>query len=1138
MDLGLQATQSIISSPDPVRTMNEILLNFPKHAPSLSSSRVTNELRETTAWFTSTAASQVPMNSLFINGARVDLDKPTFNIFTLLGLLHKEYNSMDFLNERNLPSDSKKSLINIARSLNEKKSRGSLPDIVRVDVSKGGKYVINFLNNLEKDSMYKRLPRSVKTLLQPSWSLHAIQKNLYTLIGIVDPASPAGASLLYQLNSIFQQQYPIRIGIALACDSTLGNTENIASEDVCRLFAEAKASSGTQAAVNFLFSVANSIQEKAEELFSPTGVSMSAADLTASVKDASITRDELLKLYGDSIAQSKKSWTMSKSYADHGRLVLSEKQHSDFLTNSSLYCKLRGLSPNTFALNGIVRNSYDISSELMQLLGREQYILSMMVRAGQITDSTKSIFTSLLEDSTSFSRYHPIIDDTSPRYIDPKSAYFAELSKKVHYLTNRQDCQQGDQIEGTSLFNTTFLYFPVTKHGITNALSALKWLNSTILWDDRTNVCSVDQSLSFTHGLALIPTTPLSSNSEISQWFSLITHLLHRSCSSRFCGITQLNLLADLFDLFLAEKTVIESINQLKSTYSLNPVFNSLRDSDLLTNLFPPAIETERLGYKSFYQEARTDDDTTVVYNGRVFQIPSGEKTYLDLDFDLIHEIEQSRLDKRLHSIFTSPEMSSQNLNGIDFSTFASFCGTYASSSGGRVNVEEVLGTLESMSQSNILKIHPLFSADEDGDEASSDISLVYVINPLSQSGQRASTLIQYVQKELKLPQTVVFAPETRISEFPLQNFYRFVAGESSVTFKNLPKQHTLTIRMDPPEAWNVQSHRAIQDIDNLKCSYHKCGDIPGHPSESTSVSYIVKNLLIAGQCFEGMDYNPTPPNGLQLVLHSSPAGSMSNLKTTYYSDTLVMQNLGYFQLKANPGLWQLSLAEGRARTLYQIDHINENILKDQNGSVSAVSIPIRSFADKIMRLAVSKRVGMEHLSLLDAEGAAGENVPTMWNSISGMFGLNGKTQTKDTDNRIHVFSLATGQVYERLLRIMMLSVVKRTSSPVKFWLFEYYLSPTFKATVAAMQQEYGFEVGYVMYKWPEWLTQQTVKQRIIWGYKILFLDVLFPLEVKKVIYVDADQVVRADLKELWDMDLEGKPYAYTPFCSTREETL
>jgi UDP-glucose:glycoprotein glucosyltransferase len=37
---------------------------------------------------------------------------------------------------------------------------------------------------------------------------------------------------------------------------------------------------------------------------------------------------------------------------------------------------------------------------------------------------------------------------------------------------------------------------------------------------------------------------------------------------------------------------------------------------------------------------------------------------------------------------------------------------------------------------------------------------------------------------------------------------------------------------------------------------------------------------------------------------------------------------------------------------------------------------------------------------------------------------------------------------------------------------------------------------------------------------------------------VDADQVVRADLAELWNLDLQGHAYAYTPFCTSREETL
>jgi UDP-glucose:glycoprotein glucosyltransferase len=72
--------------------------------------------------------------------------------------------------------------------------------------------------------------------------------------------------------------------------------------------------------------------------------------------------------------------------------------------------------------------------------------------------------------------------------------------------------------------------------------------------------------------------------------------------------------------------------------------------------------------------------------------------------------------------------------------------------------------------------------------------------------------------------------------------------------------------------------------------------------------------------------------------------------------------------------------------------------------------------------------------------------------------------------------------------------------------------------------------------KWPHWLRGQKEKQRTIWGYKILFLDVLFPLDLDKVIFVDADQVVRTDLMELIDMDLEGAVYGYTPMCDTRKE--
>lgn len=36
-------------------------------------------------------------------------------------------------------------------------------------------------------------------------------------------------------------------------------------------------------------------------------------------------------------------------------------------------------------------------------------------------------------------------------------------------------------------------------------------------------------------------------------------------------------------------------------------------------------------------------------------------------------------------------------------------------------------------------------------------------------------------------------------------------------------------------------------------------------------------------------------------------------------------------------------------------------------------------------------------------------------------------------------------------------------------------------------------------------------------------------MDLKKVIFVDADQIVRADLMELVELDLQGAPYGYTP---------
>ena len=44
------------------------------------------------------------------------------------------------------------------------------------------------------------------------------------------------------------------------------------------------------------------------------------------------------------------------------------------------------------------------------------------------------------------------------------------------------------------------------------------------------------------------------------------------------------------------------------------------------------------------------------------------------------------------------------------------------------------------------------------------------------------------------------------------------------------------------------------------------------------------------------------------------------------------------------------------------------------------------------------------------------------------------------------------------------------------------------------------------------------------------------PPPLHQVIFVDADQIVREDMGKLYDMDLKGRPLAYTPMCDNNVE--
>ncbi|KAE9555965.1 hypothetical protein FO519_000821 [Halicephalobus sp. NKZ332] len=408
-------------------------------------------------------------------------------------------------------------------------------------------------------------------------------------------------------------------------------------------------------------------------------------------------------------------------------------------------------------------------------------------------------------------------------------------------------------------------------------------------------------------------------------------------------------------------------------------------------------------------------------------------------------------------------------------------------------------------------------------DQKRANMDVVAIIDPLSKEAQRIAPLLQILMKVINCDMKIVMNPKQKLSELPLKRFYRYaireepgfdangVVSSPTVTFTDLPSKQLLTLNVISPDAWMIQPVFAEYDLDNIKMQSAR---------DDIVAKFELKHILLEGHCFD--DLTGSPPRGLQFILGTEQ-------KPDEY-DTIVMANLGYFQLKAHPGAWILQLREGKSKDIYEIkNHTNTEIEKSVDNE--KVHVLIESFLGRTIRVMVSKRVGKEEESLLMETkdgGQEGEEDSSLWSSLGSAL------KTGETHDVINIFSLASGHLYERFLRIMILSVVKNTKHPVKFWLLNNYLSPQFRTSLPRLAEKYGFQYELVEYKWPRWLHQQSEKQRVMWGYKILFLDVLFPLNVKKIIFVDADQVVRTDMMELMNLDLGGAPYGFTPFCDSR----
>ncbi|XP_051016927.1 UDP-glucose:glycoprotein glucosyltransferase 2 [Acomys russatus] len=918
---------------------------------------------------------------------------------------------------------------------------------------------IVWVNDLESDGLYVTWPTSCWELLKPvvDGTVPFIRRNFHNLVLFIDPAQEYTLDFISLAEFFYYNEIPLRIGFVF----------------ILTMDKEVDATADAAVALWRAFSYI-------EEEYGVSEAFISMTQMYEKMKDRRILTVDNVK----SILQDK------YPSADILDILGTHSKYDSGRTAGASFYKMAGLGPLPQVLyNGEPfdlekRNTEELKGAILEKMVDTFVYLQRDVFMGTLNDEINAI-DFLMDKNNVVPRLNSLILHTKPQYLNLLSSSVtadiedfstfsfldsqdksAVITKNMHYLT-----QEGDVISSVTLWVIADFDTPSGRKLLFNALEHME--------------ISAHSRL----GIVYNPTSKINEeNTAISRGI-LAAFLTHRN-----------SLLRHFLKKLAKEETAeaIYSGDKIKTFLTVEMDKNAFEKkyNTIGVNVF----RTHQL----FCQDVLKlqPGQSGIVSNGR-FLGPLNEEFYIE-DFHLIEKITFSNSVKKIKGIVENMEINSKHMNDLVMKLDA-----LVSSLSVRASRYDVTLPKENLS---VIKINP--------PEKDTFFDVTAIVDPLTREAQKMAQLLAVLGKIVNARIKLFMNCRGKLSEPPLDSFYRFVmepelmlgANNSPsrgpvAKFLDIPESFLLTLNMITPEGWLVETVHSNCDLDNINLK---------DTEKAVTAEYEVEHLLLEGHCFDVT--TEQPPRGLQFTL-----GTKS---TPALVDTIVMANLGYFQLKANPGAWILKLHEGKSEDIYEIvGHEGA----DSGTKGGDVTVALNTFKSKILKIQVKKKSGKIKEDILADQNSG------MWDSIKSFTERLQRDNKKENDI-LNIFSIASGHLYERFLRIMMLSVLRNTETPVKFWLLKNYLSPMFKEVIPHMAKEYGFQYELVQYKWPHWLHQQTEKQRILWGYKILFLDVLFPLAVDKIIFVDADQIVRHDLKELRDFDLGGAPYGYTPFCDSRTE--
>ncbi|KAF9648458.1 glycosyltransferase family 24 protein [Thelephora ganbajun] len=1088
-EIGIQAAQLLSDSRSPLVALEQLSQNFPKYASSVA--RRVNPKKELKEEIGGNARIAQPgLSAIWLNG--LQLQETQINPLSLLKVLRQERDIMSSLTSLGLTPEHAVELVSHESILAAQREGGAVEGIFDASDREEGGDVIVWWNNIEKDQMYAPWSDNMQMLLRPIHprEFHSIKRNIFNIITIVDITSTNALGFVSAtIMNLINRGYPFRFGL-------IPIVETEGSLKMARLLYWLNDAYGTQMAMMFLRRVSTLVFY---------------ANTQQTALDLDILKREFAKLLMEEKPLKAKTETDFDFITTKGTDIPLEKIQQ--------YTKRLGIS-----LGSTPDGEVFINGKPVQMSG--QFLQHLQVEIGsQIQYLQEQLYLGTLSND---------IADMSVYFYDLPTS--RKRRNKLVYpsgmLSNAQltSLPQLFEVTGFKAKAGSYLQYPeckdtplVTSYVIADfdtedGLSLLREAVESLEADSSTRIAFLHNPANIDDIDAVQPTVSI-----------LLSHL---HTQGLFSSTSPSELLAAVglappppreneSQTTLTQESVIDKLT--KNNGSKGDSKKWYRDYVLSSSLV-----AREIGLRPGQQ--------ALIVNGRVV----GPFSRGDMIADDLKGLTAFELKKRAQPVVDALKAVYPTMELADRDTYSNIV-AMATSVISTIQLPDpdqpaLMNTQPRFRRRGYLLLDGNHTRFTFGGDSTAIFNFGVVLDPLSESAQKWSSLLLWL---LNIPGVSV---DLRIhpnmyTEVPLKRFYRYNLRSSAVydhdgqesashaLFTGLPLEPIYTLATDVPQAWLVRPRQAPHDLDNIQLYAIPSKD----RAKGIHAIFGLDYLVIEGHARDTL--TSTPPRGLQLQL-------MTN-DSTVIADTQVVANLGYLQFRAKPGVFRLEIRPGRGREVFTMESVGNNGWNSPNVEEVGSEITLTSFDGVTLYPRMARIPGMEREDVLPPpDTAGGPSGPSIMDRVSSCSpeaggGSKGMVSVKPQAD-INIFTVASGLLYEagfrdRFASIMILSVLRNTNSTVKFWFIENFLSPSFLEFIPHFAQEYGFQYELVTYKWPSWLRAQKEKQRIIWAYKILFLDVLFPMDLKKVIFVDADQIVRTDLKELVDLDLHGAPYGYTP---------